>query len=152
MQSRWVAVHKCLRRRSDIGVNPHHHHHHHHHMALQPNSGPGLPFWGFVTITLLRGWIVSSAPNPQPGRPSLRIYDPRTQGGPAVPPGSGYPFWSPFTTCMGYSGTILECEALGKSIWDCMLGKGRSQWPRGLRRRSAAAWLLGSRVRIPLGV
>jgi hypothetical protein len=28
---------------------------------------------------------------------------------------------------------------------------GRSQWPRGLRRRSAAAWLLGSRVRIPLG-
>jgi hypothetical protein len=26
----------------------------------------------------------------------------------------------------------------------------RSQWPRGLRRRSAAAWLLGSRVRIPL--
>jgi hypothetical protein len=27
----------------------------------------------------------------------------------------------------------------------------RFQWPRGLRRRSAAAWLLGSRVRIPLG-
>jgi hypothetical protein len=27
----------------------------------------------------------------------------------------------------------------------------RSQCPRGLRRRSAAAWLLGSRVRIPLG-
>jgi hypothetical protein len=26
----------------------------------------------------------------------------------------------------------------------------RSQWPRGLRHRSAAAWLLGSRVRIPL--
>jgi hypothetical protein len=24
----------------------------------------------------------------------------------------------------------------------------RSQWPRGLRCRSAAAWLLGSRVRI----
>jgi hypothetical protein len=28
---------------------------------------------------------------------------------------------------------------------------GRSRWPRGLRRRSAAAWLLGSRVRIALG-
>jgi hypothetical protein len=27
----------------------------------------------------------------------------------------------------------------------------RSQWPRSLRRRSAAAWLLGSRVRIKLG-
>jgi hypothetical protein len=30
-------------------------------------------------------------------------------------------------------------------------GGCRSQWPRGLRRRSAVAWLLGSRVRIPLG-
>jgi hypothetical protein len=27
----------------------------------------------------------------------------------------------------------------------------RSRWPRCLRRRSAVAWLLGSRVRIPLG-
>jgi hypothetical protein len=27
----------------------------------------------------------------------------------------------------------------------------RSQWPRGLRRRCAVAWLLGSRFRIPLG-
>jgi hypothetical protein len=49
-------------------------------MALQPNSGPGLPTllppirgfcWGF-----LRGSIVSPAPNPQPGGPGLRIYDP----------------------------------------------------------------------------
>jgi hypothetical protein len=31
-------------------------------MALQPKSGPGLPFWGFLT-TFLRGWIVSPAPN-----------------------------------------------------------------------------------------
>jgi hypothetical protein len=31
------------------------------------------------------------------------------------------------------------------------LNVSRSQWPRGLRRRSAAAWLLESRVRIPLG-
>jgi hypothetical protein len=28
--------------------------------------------------------------------------------------------------------------------------ESRSQWPRGLRSRSAAAWLLGSWVRIPL--
>jgi hypothetical protein len=59
---------------------------HHHHMALQPNSGPGLPFWGFLTITFLQGWIVSPAPNPQPGGPGLRIYDPRRQGGPAITP------------------------------------------------------------------
>jgi hypothetical protein len=48
-----------------------------HHIALQPKSGPGLPFWGFVTITFLRGWIVSPAPNPQPGVPGLCVYDPR---------------------------------------------------------------------------
>jgi hypothetical protein len=45
-------------------------------MAVQPNTGPGLPFWGFVTITFLRGWIVSPTPNPEPGGPGLRIYDP----------------------------------------------------------------------------
>jgi hypothetical protein len=45
-------------------------------MALRPNLGPGLPGWGFVTITFLQGWIVSPAPNPQPGGPGLRIYDP----------------------------------------------------------------------------
>jgi len=71
-----------------LQINPFHHHH----MALQPNTGHGLPFWGFVTITFLRGWIVSPAPNPQPGGPGLRIYDPRRQGGPAIPPGTGYPF------------------------------------------------------------
>jgi hypothetical protein len=61
-------------------------------MALQPNSGPGLPLWGFVTITFLRDWIVSPAPNPQPGGPDLRIYDPRRQGGQDIPPDTGYTF------------------------------------------------------------
>jgi hypothetical protein len=27
---------------------------HHHHMALQPNSGPGLPLWDFLTVTFLQ--------------------------------------------------------------------------------------------------
>jgi hypothetical protein len=63
-----------------------------HHMALQPKSGPGLPFWGFVTIAFLRGCFVSPAPNAQPGGPGLGIYDPRRQGDPAIPPGTGYPF------------------------------------------------------------
>jgi hypothetical protein len=31
-------------------------------MALQPNTGPDLPFWGFVTITFLQGWIFNPAP------------------------------------------------------------------------------------------
>jgi hypothetical protein len=46
-------------------------------MALQPNTGRGLPFWCFVTITFLQEWIISPAPNPQPGGPGLHIYDPR---------------------------------------------------------------------------
>jgi hypothetical protein len=37
--------------------------------------GPWPPR-GFVTITFLRGWSVSPAPNPQPGGRGLRIYDP----------------------------------------------------------------------------
>jgi hypothetical protein len=46
-------------------------------MAPQTKSGLGLPFWGFRNkIFFLRGWIVSPEPNPQPGGPGLRIYDP----------------------------------------------------------------------------
>jgi hypothetical protein len=41
----------------------------------------------------------------------------------------------------------LASTGIAGSIHDC----SRSQWPRGLKRRSAAAWLLGSRLRIPLG-
>jgi hypothetical protein len=67
-------------------------HHHNHHMALQPNSCPGLPLWCFLTITFLQGWIVIPAPNPQPGGPGVRIYGPWRQGGPAITPGTGYPF------------------------------------------------------------
>jgi hypothetical protein len=61
-------------------------------MALQPKSDPGLPFLGFLNNNLFRGWIVTPAPNPQPGGPGLRTYDPRRQGGPAIPLGTGYPF------------------------------------------------------------
>jgi hypothetical protein len=57
-----------------------------------PFQALASPVWGFVTITFLRGWIVSPATNPQLGGPGLRIYDPRRQGVPAIPPGTGYPF------------------------------------------------------------
>jgi hypothetical protein len=30
-----------------------------------PNRALAFPFWDFVTITFLRGWIVSPEPNPQ---------------------------------------------------------------------------------------
>jgi hypothetical protein len=47
------------------------------------------PIWVFVTITFLRGWNVSPAPNPQPGGQGLRIYDPRRQGVLAIPQAFG---------------------------------------------------------------
>jgi hypothetical protein len=56
-------------------------------MTIQPKSGPGLPFLGFLNSNILRGSIVTPAPNPQPGGPGLRIYDPRRQDGQSVPPG-----------------------------------------------------------------
>ena len=45
-------------------------------------------------------------------------------------------WWNFELTC------VRNCEPIEKY--------SRSRWPCGLRRRSAAAWLLGSRVRIPL--
>jgi len=38
-----------------------------------------------------------------------------------------------------------------KQLFPSSLLVGRSQWPRGLRRASAAAHLVGLRVRIPAG-
>jgi hypothetical protein len=47
---------------------------------------------GFSTIVVLWDEVVSPMPNPQPGGPGLRIYDPRRQGGPVIPPGTVYSF------------------------------------------------------------
>jgi hypothetical protein len=33
-------------------------------MAVQPNTGPGLPFWGFVTITFYRAGLLVQRPTP----------------------------------------------------------------------------------------
>jgi hypothetical protein len=45
-------------------------------------------------------------PTPQPGERGLRIYVPQWQGGPAVPPGTGFPFVA-FCVTQGYGGGIL---------------------------------------------
>jgi hypothetical protein len=50
-------------------------------------------------FSFLQGRVISPTPNPHPGGAGLYIYIPQRQG--------GYPFYSPLTTCMGYSGTIL---------------------------------------------
>jgi hypothetical protein len=52
-------------------------------------------------------WGWSPTPKPQRGGPGLHIYIPWRLGGPVILPGTKHPFQSPFTTCMGYSGTIL---------------------------------------------
>jgi hypothetical protein len=43
-------------------------------------------------FSFLQGRVVSPTPNPQPGGPGLCTYIPQRQGGPVIPPGSGYPF------------------------------------------------------------
>ena len=48
----------------------------------------------------------------------------------------------PLLNRRGWQQFILKCVCISKS---------RSQWPRGLRRGSVAARLLGLRVRIPPG-
>jgi hypothetical protein len=59
--------------------------------------------------------VVSPTPNPQPGRPGLRIYDPRRQGGPAIPPGTGW------LGCLG--GATPRTHYFGplRGTWHCTL-------------------------------
>ena len=49
------------------------------------------------------------------------------------------------------AGRGLETDDLGVQICLLQYARGRFQWPRGLRRGSAASRLLGLRVRIPPG-
>jgi hypothetical protein len=48
----------------------------------------------YVTSSLTRGphFTVSYSRLPQPGGPGPRIYIPQEQGGPVMPPGTGFPF------------------------------------------------------------
>jgi hypothetical protein len=43
-------------------------------------------------FSFLQGRVVSPTPDPHPGLPGLCIYIPQRQGGPVIPPGTGYPF------------------------------------------------------------
>jgi hypothetical protein len=53
---------------------------------------PAVAFSDLVTICFLRSGGVSPMPSPQSGRPDLRIYVPRRQGGSPIPPGTGFSF------------------------------------------------------------
>jgi hypothetical protein len=98
-----LAQSYLFRRR--IRVDYHKSHHHHHHCQI-------IPFWAiaflrrfcqichpvftsmnFATIFFfLQSMVVILASNPQPGGPGLCSYVPKWQGGPVIPPGTGFPF------------------------------------------------------------
>jgi len=68
-------------------------------LAPQPSLGHGLIHkiqLNFLEasqqFSFLQGWVVSPTPNPHPGGPGPCIYIPQRQGGPVIPPGTGYPF------------------------------------------------------------
>jgi hypothetical protein len=66
-------------------------------LAWQPFMDHSFP-WISWQQNFLRSLAVNPTPKPEPGGPGLRVATPppRRQGNPAVPPGTGYPFQSPF--------------------------------------------------------
>jgi hypothetical protein len=91
------------------------HHHHHHYIALLPNSGPGLPLWGFVTVTVLQGWIFSPAPNP----PTWRARPPYLW-----PPATGWPGYTRDYTAL-YPRWLSSAYSLS---WDPEISYGLRQF------------------------
>jgi hypothetical protein len=64
------------------------------HISTPPATGPTAhigplpPLLRFRNSSFLWCEVVSPTPNPQPGGPGPRMYDPQRQGGPAIPPGA----------------------------------------------------------------
>jgi hypothetical protein len=73
-----------------------------------PSRALASPFRSFLTITFLRGWIVSPAPNPQPGGAGFRIYD---------PPGTGWPSY----TLRHWVPILVAFYDMHGLQWDCSL-------------------------------
>jgi hypothetical protein len=61
-------------------------HHHHHHMAVQPKSGPGLPFLGFLNNKLFTGLECYFSTQPSTWR---------TRSPYLWPPETGWPSYTP---------------------------------------------------------
>ena len=58
---------------------------------------------GFLTVS----FFTVTGFRPVAQLPTLRASPTPEQGGPAIHPGTRYPFWSPFTTSMACNGTVL---------------------------------------------
>jgi hypothetical protein len=53
---------------------------------------PVFTSFDFTTIIFLQTKVVSLASNPKPGGPDPCVYVPQWQGGPVIPPDTGFPF------------------------------------------------------------
>jgi hypothetical protein len=60
----------------------------------------------FAIIIFSRSKVVNPSPDPQPGGPGPCIYASQRQGGPVIPPGTGFPFRRLLGRA-GYGGGIL---------------------------------------------
>jgi hypothetical protein len=90
-------------RKSYVHKYNHHHWHNHHHWQtplLEPRPSfedsalfhEVSTYLDFTTIIFLQSKVISLVSNPEPGEPGPCIYVPQWQGGPIIPPGSGFPF------------------------------------------------------------
>jgi hypothetical protein len=90
----------------------------------------GRPLWredGSAICSVITQWpesfrtrnytLLSHLRLPQPGGPDSRIYIPQEQGGPVIPPGTGYPVRCPLgltsSDSQGYGGGILTLPLHG---------------------------------------
>jgi hypothetical protein len=65
-------------------------------------------------MTFLLGWILSPAPNPQPGGPGLCIYDPQRQGCPAKPQALG----TDFSRLLQHAWVTVGLFLIPATTWD----------------------------------
>lgn len=80
----------------------------------QPRSIPLSPFRGHNLGFLTVSFFTMTGCRPVVQIPTLRASPTPGQGGPAIHPGTRYPFWSPFTTFMACNETVLfPCHHTG---------------------------------------
>jgi hypothetical protein len=83
------------------------------------------PVAGHILLSLLR--------LPRPGRPCSRIYMWQEQGGPVIPPGTGFPCVASHDS-QGYGGGILTCLHTGlhySRFWFLLCSPGPPLWSSG---------------------
>jgi hypothetical protein len=68
---------------------------------LQISSSEAVVDVSVVFKFFMESGLLAPCSNSQPGGPGLHVYIPWRLGGPVIPPGTEYPFYSPFTICMG---------------------------------------------------